>query len=126
MQKIKVLIAEDDHSLARVISEKFIQEGFEVFNAYNGIECVEVALKENPDIVLLDIIMPKLDGLRALKEIRKDENWGKKVPVIVLSNLSSADEVQRASEDGVYDYLVKSDWKLEEVVERVKARLEIK
>ncbi len=85
---------------------------------------MDAALKKHPDLIILDLIMPKTDGLSMLKELRGDD-WGKEVPVIILTNLSDAENVAKAMEKGVYDFLVKSDWKLEDLIKRVKDKLGI-
>ncbi|MDD4996048.1 MAG: response regulator [Patescibacteria group bacterium] len=120
----KILIVEDEISLRQALFDKFTRENFQALEAKNGEEGLEVALKERPDIILLDIIMPKVDGLTMLKSLRRDE-WGKDVPVIILTNLNDAENVFHAVENNVYDFLVKSDWRLNELVERVKNKLQI-
>jgi DNA-binding response OmpR family regulator len=122
--KKKILIAEDEISLANALEKKFLEANFEVFVVHNGDDAVKIAFAEHPDLVLLDIIMPKKDGMTALKEIKVDK-WGKEVPVILLTNLSDKEKVEDAIEYGVYDYLVKSDWKLSDVVKKVQEKLDI-
>lgn len=123
-QEKKVLIVEDDASLCQALFDKFTREGFQSLKANDGESGLAVALEKHPDIILLDIIMPKVDGLTMLKDLRQDE-WGKMVPVIILTNLNDAENVSQAMENGVYEFLVKSDWKLDELVERVKNKLGI-
>jgi len=77
-----------------------------------------------PDLILLDIILPKMDGMTVLKKLREDDR-GKDVPVILLTNLDYSVGVAKAMESGAYDYLVKVDWTLEEVVEKVRKRLQV-
>ncbi len=124
LQEKKVLIVEDEALLRQALFDKFTREGFCALEAKNGEEGLAIALKERPDIILLDIIMPKVNGLTMLKNLRQDE-WGKNVPIIVLTNLNDAENVSKAMESGVYDFLVKSDWKLNELIERVKNKLKI-
>jgi DNA-binding response OmpR family regulator len=121
-EKKIILIAEDEPSLLGAISEKISQEGFSVIKTSNGEECLKEAIEKKPDLILLDIIMPKMDGIMVLKKLREDK-WGKTVPVIMLTNLSSAGDVQKAMEYGAYDYLVKSDWSLDDLMKKVKERL---
>ncbi len=118
----KILIVEDEMPLANAIKDKLSKEGFSCILAKNGEEGLEMALSEKPDLVLLDIIMPRMDGMTMLSELRKDK-WGMEVPVILLTNLSESKKVDEATAHQVYDYLVKSDWKLEDVVEKVKEKL---
>jgi DNA-binding response OmpR family regulator len=115
----KILVIEDEESLLKVLIEKFTIEKFEVFSARDGIDGLTTALKERPDLILLDIIMPKMDGLTMLKELRKDES-GKKIKVIMLTNLSGEENIADAIRSGSFDYLIKSDWKIEDLVKRVK------
>jgi len=108
--------------LANALNKKFSSEDFEVLVAKDGEEGLKKSLENHPHIILLDIIMPKLDGISMLKKLRED-NWGKEVPVILLTNLSDSEKVAEGMEVGVYDYLVKSDWKIEDVVSKVKEKL---
>ena len=121
-KKKLLLVVEDEVSLASALNKKFSSENFEVIISKDGKEGLYVALEKHPDIILLDIIMPKLDGISMLKKLRED-SWGNSVPVIMLSNLSDAEKVSEATENGVYDYLVKSDWKIEDIVKKVNEKL---
>lgn len=118
----KILIVEDETSLRGALRDKLCLEGFTVLEAKNGQEGLAVALREHPDLILLDIIMPVMDGMTMLYELRKDP-WGKDVKIILLTNLSEAERVAESLRQGVYDYLVKSDWKLEDIVKKVKVKL---
>jgi len=120
----KILIVEDDESLLNVLTDSFTAEGFTVLSAANGAIGLETALKEQPDIILLDIQMPVMDGLAMLDKLRQDD-WGKQAEVILLTNFSDTEKVAIAAEKGAYDYLVKSDWKTEDIVKRVKKKLGI-
>lgn len=118
MGPYKIVIAEDETILLRGLKDRFTQEGFTVFPAENGAEAVDLALKNHPDIILLDIVMPVMDGMTALKKIRADA-WGKTAKVIFLTNLSDSEKVSAAIAEGVYDFLVKVDWSLDDLVKRV-------
>ncbi len=118
----KILIVEDERPLREVLCDKFEANGFKAFKAKDGKEGLAVALKEHPDIILLDIIMPKMDGMTVLKKLREDKR-GKDIPVILLTNLADDQKVAEATEEGVYGYLVKSDWKIADVVKMVEERL---
>jgi len=118
----KILIVDDDEAILKSLVYQFKKGGFLVVEAIDGEEGLKKALLEKPDIILLDILMPKKNGLEMLKDLRDDE-WGKDVPVILLTNSSETDKVSEAVNLGVYDYLVKSDWKLEDVVKTVKGKL---
>lgn len=118
----RILIVEDEPSLMAALVDKFTQEGFAVLSAKDGHDGLEVALHDHPDLILLDIILPIMDGMTMLYKLRGDP-WGKGVPVILLTNLSEAERVAKSLSQGVHDYLVKSDWKLEDIVKKVNAKL---
>jgi DNA-binding response OmpR family regulator len=118
MEAYKIVIAEDETPLLRGLKDRFTLEGFTVFPAENGEEAVKLALENHPNMILLDIIMPIMDGMTALKKIRED-SWGKTANIIFLTNLSDSDKVSDAVANGVYDFLVKVDWSLDDLVQRV-------
>ncbi|MBI3671627.1 response regulator [Candidatus Azambacteria bacterium] len=118
----KVLIVEDEQALVRAIQEKLKKEGISVLTAKDGETGLETALLEHPDLILLDIIMPKMNGIEMLRELKEDA-WGKSAKVIILSNLSDGEMVSEAFKMGIYDFLVKSDWSLDDVVDKVKQKL---
>ena len=123
-QSKKILIIEDDKDLLHILSETFKRERFTVLEAPDGEEGLKMALENRPDLILLDLILPRMDGLTMLEKFREDE-VGKNTPVIILTNLGNAEDVSRAIKSGAYDFLVKSDWKLEELVAKVKGKLGI-
>jgi len=114
----KILIADDEHLVLEKAAEYFKKEGFEVVLANDGQQAFSEALNKKPDIIILDILMPKMDGLEVLKKLRKDK-WGKQAKVIVLTNLNQAQKSAEAMDLGVMDYLVKNDWSVEQVVAKV-------
>lgn len=117
-----ILIAEDEQDLREALFTVFAAEGFEVLTAENGEAALEVALAEHPDIMLLDLIMPQLSGQEVIEALRQDE-WGKNTKIIVLTAQSDMDTLSSTIEKGGTDYLVKSDWKLQDIVAKVKERL---
>lgn len=119
----KILIVEDDEPLVEVLSERFDNEGFEVIVAKDGEQGLKAALEKQPDVILLDIIMPKLDGLTMLKQLRAHEK-GKNIRVIVITNLSDSKEVHEALANGAHDFLVKSDWAIADIVESVRNQIQ--
>jgi DNA-binding response OmpR family regulator len=121
MQKLskRVLIVEDEESLLKVLKDKFTKEGFRVSEARNGLEGLARAEADHPDIILLDIVMPKMDGMTMLAKLR-ETSWGKDIEVVLLTNLSDTAKVAESVANGAYSYLVKSDWKLDEVVALVR------
>ncbi len=121
-----ILVTEDEPSLLKALVDKFTREGFRVLEAKNGQEGLAVALKDHPDLILLDIIMPVMDGMTMLKKLRETNDWGKQVPVILLTNLTSDDEgrLHDIVETNPAYYLVKTDWTLEDILAKVRERLE--
>lgn len=118
----KILVVEDETPLRDALKDKLVHDGFAVVEAKNGAEGMLLAESDKPDLILLDIIMPIKDGLTMLQELR-ESSWGKNIPVILLTNLSDNEKVAAALEHGTYDYLVKSNWKIEDVVQRILERL---
>lgn len=118
----KILIVEDDTQLYGAIEEKLQKEGFEVLGAKNGEEGLAKCLEEKPDLTLLDILMPRLDGFDMLEQLRKDE-WGKNAKVIILTNLSGNDTVAKAIDLEAYETLIKSDWTMEGLVAKIKEKV---
>ncbi len=117
----KILIVEDDKSLLSTLREKFTNEGFFVITAQDGEEGLIAAEKENPDLFLLDIKMPKIDGITMAKKLKET---GADAPIIFLTNLDDLKHIGDAIEVNKSDYLIKSDWELDDIVKKVKARLE--
>jgi two-component system alkaline phosphatase synthesis response regulator PhoP len=127
MEKLNktILVVEDEKAMVEALGQKFKDAGFDVIKAFDGEEGLKIALKERPDLIMLDIIMPKMDGISFLKRIREDDRYGGRVPIIMLTNLSDADNVSEAAKYNVYDFLVKTDWRLDDVVKLVKEKLEL-
>lgn len=124
-QKTKktILIVEDETALRTALSDKFGRENFFVLEARNGKEGLEVALKDHPDLILLDIMMPVMNGMEMFKELHEDA-WGKNAKVIMLTNLNDAENIAAAMDLGSYDYFIKSDWKMKDLVAKVVEKLE--
>jgi DNA-binding response OmpR family regulator len=114
-----ILIIEDEQPLLKALTIKLENEHFTVFTAQNGEEGLALALQHHPDIILLDIVMPIMDGVTVLKHLRNDP-WGKTAKVIVLSNLSQTIEEDEVIEKGVEEYLVKTNWSLDDVVTKIR------
>jgi len=117
--KIKILLVEDDSFLLGMYATKFEMENFKVITAEDGEKAVRLALKELPDIILLDIILPKQDGFAVLRQLKADRSTAK-VPVILLTNLSQKDEIEQGLRLGAEDYLIKAYFMPSEVVEKIK------
>ena len=117
----KVLVVEDEVPLLNVLLEKLTREGFVALGAENGARGIEVAKREKPDIILLDLVMPEMTGVDALKAIRGEGEWGKQVPVIVLTNLSGNERLFRQlDENKPVHYLIKGEQKMEDLVREIK------
>ncbi|PKL72755.1 response regulator [Candidatus Kuenenbacteria bacterium HGW-Kuenenbacteria-1] len=123
--KKRILIVEDEIALLSILHKKLESEEFTVFDAKNGEQGFEIALQEKPDLILLDIVMPVMDGITMLKKLRTESEWGKNAKVIMLTNLSDSEKVAEAMLFGFHSYLVKSDWKINDVVQKVKEKLEL-
>jgi len=102
-----------------LLVDKFKSEDFKVLQSRSAEEGIKLALKNNPDFILLDIILLKMDGITMLKQLRKDP-WGKSVPVIILSNVTDQTKVSEAMRLGVYDYIIKTNLILNDLVKQVK------
>lgn len=116
---IKVLIIEDEEALLSVLEHKLIREGYEVALARDGEQGLEEIRTAKPDVVLLDIVMPKLDGFGVLAKL-KNEGLIYKLPVIIISNSGQPVEIDRALKLGARDYLVKAEFSPDEVVQKVR------
>ena len=124
---VKLLIVEDEETILRPLSEKLQAYGYEVLEAYNGAEGLEIGLKEKPDMILLDLLMPKMDGVTMLEKIREDSDWGVKVPVVVLSNLGpESSKTHNLAQLYPVAHLVKADWPIEDILMILKRSLEEK
>ena len=122
--KKKVLVVEDEQALRFALKEKLEHKGFTALTAQDGEEGLKIGLDEQPDLILLDIIMPRLDGLEMLKAVRADKAWGADVPVIVLTNSREKGNIVEAMDGGVSQYLTKADWKIEDVIDKVREALD--
>lgn len=118
----QILIIEDEEILLDLLEKKLKEEGYQVSTAQDGAEGIKKAKEVKPDLVLLDIIMPKKGGFEVLEEITKDDEI-KNTPVIIISNSGQPVEISRALELGVKDYLVKTQFDPSEVITKVKKYL---
>lgn len=118
----KILFIEDESALQKSIGEYLLQNQFEVMQALDGEVGLSVARDKKPDLILLDLILPKKDGFTVLKELKSDEGT-KNIPVIILTNLEGVGDVEKALELGANTYLVKANYSLAEVAEKVKQAL---
>jgi DNA-binding response OmpR family regulator len=119
-----VLIVDDDAFLAGIYATKLDLEGFEVVSARDGEEGYKAAVKEKPDLILMDVLMPKLDGFEALKRLKADAET-KAIPVIMLTNLGQKEDIEKGIQEGAVDYLIKAHFVPAEAVEKIKKVLNI-
>ena len=121
-QAKKILIIEDDSALRQAVSDKLSREGYNLIEAKDGQEGLTKAIADKPDLILLDILMPKMHSMEVLEKLREDQ-WGKEAKVILMTNLAEDNKVAKALKLGVKDYLIKGDWKLEDVLIKVREKL---
>jgi len=115
----KILFIEDEPHLQKELKEILGQEKIEIFSAFDGEEGLKQVKKEKPNLILLDLILPKKDGFEVLKELKADDEL-KDIPVIVLTNLEGIGDVEKALSLGATTYLVKANYDLEDVVKKIK------
>ena len=118
-KKTKVLIIEDEEMLVNMYISKFEKEGYDAFKAENGRIGLEQAKTVKPDIILLDIMMPEMDGFMVLKDLKSDTST-KNIPVIMLTNLGQEEDIEKGNKLGASDYLVKANLTPAQVVDKVK------
>ena len=124
IQRKKILIVEDDESLRNALKYKINREGFSALIAKDGGEGLEIGIKEKPDLILLDVLMPKMNGVTMLKKLREN-SWGKNVPVLLLSNDDDPEHIRETLKDNAVDYLIKSDWELGNIIKRIKETIQL-
>jgi PleD family two-component response regulator len=121
-EKKKVLVVDDEQDLRDAITTALSYEGFDVVSAQNGEDGLVLAEREAPDLILLDIMMPKIDGIEMLRRMRGTA-WGKKIPVIVMTMLDDMGKMAEVMEAGGDEYLVKTRIPLGTIVQKAKTRL---
>lgn len=114
----KVLIIEDDKFLRELAAQKLEKEGFSVAGATNGQEGIELLEKESPNVIILDLILPGMDGFEVLKKVRTESNF-KTIPIIILSNLGQEEDIAKAKSLGATDYLIKAHFSFGEIIKKI-------
>ena len=117
-----ILLIEDEAALQKTIGEVLQKEGYNMLSAMDGEEGIKIAREKKPDLILLDLILPKKDGFGVLSSLKSNSET-KSIPIIVLTNLGEMENIDRAVELGATTYLVKSDYSLKEIVEKIKTAL---
>lgn len=118
----KILVIEDEATLQKALLQVLTQSGYEALSALDGEKGWELAQSEIPDLILLDIILPKMDGFDVLKKIKADAKTDR-IPVIILTNLGDLTNIQKALELGANTYLVKADFHLDDVLAKIEQTL---
>jgi DNA-binding response OmpR family regulator len=118
----KILFIEDESALQKTFRDILEKEGYQMISALDGESGLRLAKSEKPDLILLDLILPRKDGFEVLKELKEDEAT-KEIPVIVLTNLEDIESIEKAIGLGATTYLVKAQYTLEEVIQKVKKAL---
>ncbi|MDO8436037.1 MAG: response regulator [bacterium] len=118
----KILIVEDEKILGEMYRDKFVQEGFGITLAPSAEDALEILKTEKPDLILLDILLPKTNGISFLGKIKKDPNLSS-IPVVAFSNYDSPETKKEAFALGVKDYLIKTDYTPQEIIKKIKSYL---
>ena len=121
----KILFVEDESALQKTFGDLLSEEGYEMISAMDGESGLRMAKTENPDLILLDLILPKIHGIEVLEKLKEDPAT-KKIPVIILTNLEGMESVERALGLGATTYLVKASYTLKEVLEKIRKSLQEK
>lgn len=122
----KILIIEDEESQRTALCDNLTRKGFSILEAGDGVEGLRLALSEHPDIILLDVRMPKMDGMTMMHKLREDA-WGKKAPIIILTNYdTSGTQIAQITTDQPAYYLTKANSTLEDILEKIQVVLESK
>jgi len=121
-KSFKILLIEDDQFIRRICKNGLERSGFNVITAAEGKEGMKKAKEQNPDLILSDLVMPHRNGFETMEQIKKDKQL-KDIPIFILSNLGQESDIQKIKELGAVDYLIKSDFKIKEVVEKIKSHL---
>lgn len=119
MKKLKIVLVEDDEVLSKVLGEELKESGFDVFRAFAGDEGLKLAKSKKPNLILLDLMLPKMHGFEVLTELKKDPEV-KDIPVMILTMLGSDDDIKKGLSLGANDYVVKSQHAVGEIVDKIK------
>lgn len=118
----KILVIENEPATRRVLVDKLTREKFFVLESNNGLDGLEIALKEHPDLIMLDLFIPKMNGLEVFKKLQEDA-LGKQVPVIILTNFNDDPHILEAIKDKNCEYLLKTDHNLASLIKKIKSKL---
>lgn len=118
-----ILLVDDDEFLSNIYKTKFEMEKFKVYQAEDGGEALTMVKRKKPDVILLDVLMPKMDGFTVLEKLKQSEKT-KNIPVILHTNLGQKEDVEKGFSRGAVDYIIKAHFKPSEIVDKVKKILE--
>lgn len=119
----RILIVEDEEGMSLALTDALTKQGYEVSTVGDGNAGLAAAQKEHPDLIITDLKMPEMDGLEMIDVLRKD-SWGKTAKVIILSNVSDLESLQKAMEHGTFHYMVKGDSSMADILAAVKKQIE--
>lgn len=117
-----ILIIEDDEFLRGLISKKFVSESFNIISAIDGTDGIKKAQEEKPNLILLDLVLPNIDGFEVLTKLKGDSATSS-IPIVILSNLGQKEDIDKGMKLGATDYIIKAQFTPEEIVEKIKAIL---
>ena len=121
-KKVKVLVVDDEPNIVQTLKDRLEMNEYEVFTAHNGHDGLKLAQTKSPDVILLDVMMPVMDGHEMLEKLRQQE-WGKEIMVIMLTARSQAQDIARARACGIEDYIIKP-FDLTELLEKIESIVE--
>jgi len=119
-----VLLVEDESAVSNVLGSALEREGYKVLKAGNGEDGLRIALLDHPDVILADLVLPRMGGLEMIRTIRKDP-WGAKAEIIILTNVSDVQTLEEAMSQDTFFYMVKGDSSMEDIVKKVRSRIEV-
>ena len=123
--KKSILIIEDDYFFRKLIIKKLLSEGFNALEAINGEVGIELMKEKKPDLVLLDLLLPNIDGFEVLLKVKADQDISS-IPVVILSNLGQKEDIERGLKSGAVEFLVKSQFDMDQIMDKVKNVLDKK
>ena len=115
----KILVIEDDKFLRELIAQKLVKENFEISEAIDGEEGIKKIREEKPNLILLDLILPGIDGFEVLSQMKEDSTIAS-IPVIILSNLGQKEDIEKGLKLGAIDYLIKAHFTPGEIIDKIK------
>lgn len=123
-EKKKILVVDDDPAILQILTDKLISERFNVVQAHNGVEALQFSYSEHPEMILLDLLMPEMSGLEVMKELRERDEWGKSIPIIVITNVDPDEDTVRAvAKAKPFFFFSKGIFSLDDLVKKIREKL---